>query len=698
MATPDVGPSRIEDREQLSSREFFLKRFSSFVSVLSDVEAGLPTSNKDRLDQINTIITKYLEKDITELPIQEGQLLRTIYGLWSLKNDIPQEAHLPELRPFVSGKGLQELSMEMGGPIASAKSTLARFLADEIGAKVEEERFDPSGNPFLDKAYKDPGYMLRTQVKFLLDNILVGLRGKFYEGRWVRDTSVLSDIHVFMEWRRRAGIVTEEEHKAYMDVVRLLKPLITKPDLLILLVPNSGERLMEGLWERIKDNPEERKMEEGISQEDLDICIQATKDAAAIIREEFGIQVHVLEIDPVEVYKEPSLRYAAVYKIREQLGLLKELLLKDPNKVAADIVKIFATSHEPQVVIVHSPSMFTGKTSTLNCVAEMVGREKVVSFQPAAALRYGEEHIYNMIDRDGRKIPAFTTQSNRLRDILTEIDQRGMTPREHPLIFIDEVMFYTESSSEEAIGVIEDLRSRGFNVICDGIDYTFQEEPFTFSHELVARSFGDGNWHEIELATRCKYCDKQARGTRRLTPDGSIADFSDTAYQAGDNYEPVCCDRDKSCVGQPKDFQRKSIEVTEPIPERKGPRVKITKNNIPEYEARNKESVEISKNISLWVDTAVRILQDTGDFDAFFSSMVEFYEDLKRTYNHDDQRVHPFVLLTPLTDLIEEEWPEGNTAIIRGAEKLGITPHPNYNGKRLRATNVLAEILVKSKL
>ena len=108
--------------------------------------------------------------------------------------------------------------------------------------------------------------------------------------------------------------------------------------------------------------------------------------------------------------------------------------------------------------------------------------------------------------------------------------------------------------------------------------------------------------------------------------------------------------------------------------------------------------MEISKNISLWVDTAVRILQDTGDFDAFFSSMVEFYEDLKRTYNHDDQRVHPFVLLTPLTDLIEEEWPEGNTAIIRGAEKLGITPHPNYNGKRLRATNVLAEILVKSKL
>lgn len=552
--------ARIDSRESESGREAFLSYLSSSIDLLSDLEKGLPRKDPARLSQIIEVadisITKGARKSLTS---EEVEIFKTIFGLWCLKNNLPLGAHIPEVRDFVQGKGRQEVAVEFGGSLATGKTILAEFFAKEISARVDKERYGRSENPFLEKAYDDPAYMLRTQLKFLLDNIVAGLGSKFNEGRKVGDTSVLSDIFIFMEWRRRAAIVTEEEHKAYMNLVGLLKPLVPRPDLLILLLPNSVERLMEGLRERMKDNPEERKMEEGVSREDLEICVEATKDAVGVIQEDFGIGVHVLEIDPVEVYREPSLRYAAVYKIRERLGLLKELLLKDPDKVASKIVGIFASSREPQVVFVHSKSMFTGKTTTLNLVAEKIGREKVVAFQPASAIRYGEEHLNHMIDRDGRKIPAYTIQSNNLRDVLSEIESRGITPEDSPFVFIDEVMLFFENDAGEAIRTLEELRKREFNVLCNGIDYTFQEEPFTFSHHLIARAIFDNNWHELELATRCKYCEADARGTRRLKPDGSIALYNDQTFEAGEHYEPVCCKDHPSCIGQPDNFLRQPL-------------------------------------------------------------------------------------------------------------------------------------------
>ena len=552
--------ARIDSAELGSGREEFLSYLSSSIDLLSDLENGLPRNDPARLSQIIEVVDLSITKGARKnFPPEEVEIFKTIFGLWCLKNNISLGVHIPEVRDFVQGKGRQEVVVEFGGSLATGKTILAEFFAKEISARVDKERYGRSENPFLEKAYNDPAYMLRTQLKFLLDNLIAGLGSKFNEGRRVGDTSVLSDVFVFMEWRRRAGIVTEEEHKAYMNLVGLLKPLVPRPDLLILLLPNSVERLMEGLRERMKDNPEERKMEVGVSRGDLEICVEATKDAVGVIQEDFGIRVHVLEIDPIEVYREPSLRYAAVYKIRERLGLLKELLLKDPDKVASKIVGIFASTREPQVIFVHSKSMFTGKTTTLNLVAEKMGVEKVVTFQPASAIRYGEEHVNNMIDRDGRKIPAYTIRSNNLREILSEIESRGITPEESPFVFIDEVMLFFENNAGGAIRTLEELRKKGFNVLCNGIDYTFQEEPFTFSHHLIAKALIDTNWHEVELATRCKYCEKPAAGTRRLKTNEEIAHYNDRTFEAGDNYEPVCCDQHKSCKGQPSDFRRKPL-------------------------------------------------------------------------------------------------------------------------------------------
>jgi thymidine kinase len=364
-----------------------------------------------------------------------------------------------------------------------------------------------------------------------------------------------------MEWRRRAGIVSEEEYLTYSRLFYLLEPLILKPDLLIMLKPNSLERLWEGLQARIQAEPEIRRMEKAVTEKDLETVCRAAEEAVEILNNS-GLRVMAIEVDPLEVYRNPELRYSTVYAIREKLGILSELLTKNPKEVARQIMAILATKREPQVVIVHSQSMFAGKTSALSFVAEMVGPEKVVVFQPRAAIRWEEEgHLTNMIDRDRRKTPATTIEDNSLTSIIKILKEQGITPQTHPFVFIDEVMLFVGSDASEAIGVIEFLRQDGFCVIVDGIDYTFQELPFTFMHELLGQTKENPNWHQIEMGTRCKYCGKPAKGSRRLKPDGSIADFGDKAFQAGENYEPVCCIDHPSCLGQPSDFQRPELPI-----------------------------------------------------------------------------------------------------------------------------------------
>jgi thymidine kinase len=301
-------------------------------------------------------------------------------------------------------------------------------------------------------------------------------------------------------------------------------------------------------------------MERSITREDLEMVDKAGQVAVQTLSDRYGINVFMVKVDPVEIYTQPDLRYETVYIIRERLSILKELLTKDPEEVADEIVWTLATKTEPQVIGVHSKSMFTGKTSILNFLAQRINSENVIAFQPAAAIRYGPEHEYFMIDRDRRSIPAVTVKDDKLAGIVGYLRARRITPHETPFVFIDEVMLFIGSDSEEAVSSIEELRKMGFNVVFDGIDYTFQEEPFTFAHDLLETANQNGNWHEIEVATTCKYCEATAKGTRRLKSDGSIAHYNDQAFEAGEHYEPVCCQDHQSCVERPKNF------VKQPLP------------------------------------------------------------------------------------------------------------------------------------
>lgn len=545
-----------EGRE-FTPREYFLDEFSGFVYGMFSIEPQIAQTDQEAKKQIVNLFRQELDRLRPLFSQAEYGLFETAFNLFSLKHSL--SPHLPATSKFLKGKGMKDrLLVEIGGPISVGKSTLSRFLIGQIDAQEAKEEFTEEATPFLKLAYESDDYWLRTEIDFLLRNILTGLNGKYDSGRWTRDTSNWSDIFVFMEWRHRTGKVTEEEYRTYMALVELLDPLIARPDLLIMLRPNSVDRLWQGLQVRIKDHPEERGMEKVITQQDLEIICQANEEAIKILAEK-GIKLAVIEVDPVDVYERPDLKYDALYHIRERLGILKELLTKDPQEAAKEIVGIFAGSREAQVVVVHSKSMFTGKTSTLNFVAEKVGVKRVLTFQPRAAIRYGKEHETHMIDRDKRMIEATTIESNRLMDIVSYLDEKKITPQDYPFIFIDEGMLFVGSDTQEAITIIDYLRTRGFCVIVDGVDYTFQEEPFTFMHPLLAQTLKNENWHEVEMGTRCKHCDEEARGTRRLKPDGSTAHYTDKAFEAGDHYEPVCCKRHKSCVGQPDYFIRQEL-------------------------------------------------------------------------------------------------------------------------------------------
>jgi len=125
-------------------------------------------------------------------------------------------------------------------------------------------------------------------------------------------------------------------------------------------------------------------------------------------------------------------------------------------------------------------------------------------------------------------------------------------------------MLFIESDSKKTIETLEDLRKLGFHVVCDGIDYTYQETPFTFMHELLAEVLERRNWHGEKLATTCMYCNKEARGTE-LRIDGNLVAADDPeVFRAGDRgsklaYGPVCCDEHKSCSNQPSNFVRKEL-------------------------------------------------------------------------------------------------------------------------------------------
>lgn len=144
------------------------------------------------------------------------------------------------------------------GPIGAGKSTLARLIAERIGAELILE--DPSANPFLPLFYRDmKRHAFSTQMFFLFQRInqLSTLRQPdLFDRRSVADYMLAKD-------RLFARLTLDDnEFKLYGQLYDHLKPQAPEPDLVIYL-----QASVEHLLSRIARRG--RPMEKSIGEDYL---------------------------------------------------------------------------------------------------------------------------------------------------------------------------------------------------------------------------------------------------------------------------------------------------------------------------------------------------------------------------------------------------------------------------------------------
>lgn len=518
-------------------RQRFRTKLSGVVKRLKDWEKD---NHKKETEKKFLSLNDQIVAESRNLSIDEKLLISRILELFAFKHKLNQVSRI--FSPFMAKNGGKYIGFV--GPLGVGKSTVCDILVRDLkaGFVVKEPH---RKNPFWAKSQEDSNFMFRSQIYFLLSNIFSDLAAKTKQGISVSDTSALTDILMWAGWYQEIGHLTKDEYQLYQELVDLFKIVIPRPNLLVVLMPDSISNLVDGIIRRQKDQPW-RKGELVFDKVSLELQTKKVFDLSEELISRWNVPVLKITINPIMAYEDPSLNYDYVYQIRRELGLLGELLQPRPEDAVNEVMRKMTENRDRVVILIHAKSMFSGKTTVACLLAGELGKSKVLAFQPKAAIRYpGQERA--IISRDGYKLRAKTIEDNNLQSIIRIIKNKKISPKKFPYIFIDEVMLFIAHDKKpgEAVEIIEKLRKMGFHVIINGIDFTFQAKYFTFMKELLKKVKKSRHWHEIEMSTRCRYCDRRAAGTRRnkILPDGRvvIASYKDTTFVAGDStYEPVC--------------------------------------------------------------------------------------------------------------------------------------------------------------
>lgn len=117
------------------------------------------------------------------------------------------------------------------GPIGVGKTSLARRLADRLGAELQLEA--PAENPFLPKFYADPArYALPAQLTFLFQR--AGQVKSLAQLNLFR-TTVVADFMLAKDPLFAALTLSDDELALYRKLYAHLEPTAPHPDLVILL-------------------------------------------------------------------------------------------------------------------------------------------------------------------------------------------------------------------------------------------------------------------------------------------------------------------------------------------------------------------------------------------------------------------------------------------------------------------------------
>ena len=544
-----------------SERNVFNQRLADFLNAIEEADGNL-TSNKDKdyRGELMVGIESRLHSIEKVFPHAEVALFRSFWDLFQLKHGLTPVYELAHQSLF--DRSRQGKMVQFIGALGVAKTTIAKSLAEDLRASLMAHE-PHTINPFWARSQQENDLMLRSQVYFFLSNVFAGLRLLDHIQNnpeiTVSDTSVFTDTHMWVPWYLEMKMMKAQEGEMYSRLINLLRPVVPRPDLLVALNPTSIEKLREG----IKCRQQEETYRAGeliFTEEDLeleaDICRRAQKELA----EEWGIKVLGRDIDPIEIFRKPSLRYSDIHAIRTELDLLKGLIKPSPEE-ATDRIITFLWGKRGRLVLLGSPSMFTGKTETLLQVKERLGNRMVV-LRPAITTResFGEDET-TLISRDGHKVEVISVgerdkpQTNDIRAIPTILAERGITPEDVSIIGIDEGMLWL-ANAEDPIAVINTIKyltDTGFNVVFNGVTLNYKGEPFHYMDFLLYWAKADPKRVlAIQMITRCSFCEKPAQVTRLTDVDGNLEKYTGKVVLIGSKqYIPVCGTDHKSCEGRP---------------------------------------------------------------------------------------------------------------------------------------------------
>lgn len=169
--------------------------------------------------------------------------------------------------------------------------------------------------------------------------------------------------------------------------------------------------------------------------------------------------------------------------------------------------------------------MFAGKTEELMRRVKRMeyAHKNYMIFKPSIDTRYS---INEIVSHNKKSLQAINISHGS--------DMKRHVKKDTQAIVIDEVQFFDES----LIQYLMEFASKGYRVICGGLDRDFRGQAFKVTGEIMAISDS-----VTKLTAICSCCGKEATMTQRII-DGEPAHFNDPTILVGEmeSYEARCRD------------------------------------------------------------------------------------------------------------------------------------------------------------